>query len=310
MAVVTDIRIQDTFFDNRKIVKLKRKHGAEALLCLIRLWMYTAKNAPKGWLFDMDAEDIEIASGWTGEPGVFVASLLEFALIDEANGIHAIHDWEDCQPWAFKSDSRSTRASLGGKAKAARVLEAQELAAASMLKADCKHATSNAPSLSLPLPPSPIPSKPKTTRAQAPAGLDADRFARFWAAYPKHKAKATAERAWAKIAPDDALLDMILSAIEWQRKTPDWLKDKGEYIPHPSTYLNNRRWEDERPGNHNGTRPVEQEDDVAIALRMLKEGAEAARRDEAAALAAKQAGAQRSSRLKTTKPNAPCWVLC
>lgn len=129
-------------------------------------------------------------------------------------------------------------------------------------------------------------------RAQAPAGLDADRFARFWAAYPKHKAKATAERAWAKIAPDDALLDMILSAIEWQRKTPDWLKDKGEYIPHPSTYLNNRRWEDERPGNHNGTRPVEQEDDVAIALRMLKEGAEAARRDEAAALAAKQAGAQ------------------
>ena len=29
-------------------------------------------------------------------------------------------------------------------------------------------------------------------------------------------------------------------------KTKDWLKENGKYIPFPATYLNGKRWEDER----------------------------------------------------------------
>jgi hypothetical protein len=37
----------------------------------------------------------------------------------------------------------------------------------------------------------------------------------------------------------------MLSAVEAQKQTDQWTKDGGQYIPHPSTWLNQGRWEDE-----------------------------------------------------------------
>ena len=37
----------------------------------------------------------------------------------------------------------------------------------------------------------------------------------------------------------------ILTALNWQKKSEQWLKDNGQFIPYPATYLNQRRWEDE-----------------------------------------------------------------
>ena len=70
-------------------------------------------------------------------------------------------------------------------------------------------------------------------------------FASFWSSYPKKKSKPEAEKAWNKLKPDDALLATILKAIDAQKKTDGWTKDVGKFIPHPATWLNGRRWEDE-----------------------------------------------------------------
>lgn len=70
-------------------------------------------------------------------------------------------------------------------------------------------------------------------------------FAQFWDMYPKKKGKQAAEKAFQKIAPDEALLKTMLNAIEEQKKSAEWQKDNGQYIPHPATWLNGRRWEDE-----------------------------------------------------------------
>ena len=69
------------------------------------------------------------------------------------------------------------------------------------------------------------------------------RFDRFWASYPRHTAKQGAEKAFLKLNPDDALLDTMLAAIDRQRASPQW-RDP-QYIPHPATWLNGHRWEDE-----------------------------------------------------------------
>ena len=37
----------------------------------------------------------------------------------------------------------------------------------------------------------------------------------------------------------------ILTALVWQRKSEQWVKDDGRFIPYPATYLSQRRWEDE-----------------------------------------------------------------
>ena len=74
-----------------------------------------------------------------------------------------------------------------------------------------------------------------------------DGFARFWSAYPRHTAKQTAEAAFRKLNPDERLLQIILTAIERQKVSPQWTKDGGQFVPHPATWLNQRRWEDETP---------------------------------------------------------------
>lgn len=78
-----------------------------------------------------------------------------------------------------------------------------------------------------------------------PPSVAATGFAEFWSAYPLKKAKATAEKAWAKLKPGAELTATILSAIATQRASADWQRDGGQYIPHPTTWLNQRRWEDE-----------------------------------------------------------------
>jgi hypothetical protein len=72
-------------------------------------------------------------------------------------------------------------------------------------------------------------------------------FLRFWDAYPRKVAKREALKAWEKLAPDATLLQTMLDALEWQRLSPQWLKDDGKYIPYPQNWLAKARWEDQRP---------------------------------------------------------------
>uniref|UniRef100_A0A6H1ZTE8 Lin1244/Lin1753-like N-terminal domain-containing protein n=1 Tax=viral metagenome TaxID=1070528 RepID=A0A6H1ZTE8_9ZZZZ len=70
-------------------------------------------------------------------------------------------------------------------------------------------------------------------------------FEIFWKAYPKKKAKGKAEGAWKKIKDPENTLTIILKAIDWQKNSPDWLRDGGQFIPYPASYLNGKCWEDE-----------------------------------------------------------------
>ena len=70
-------------------------------------------------------------------------------------------------------------------------------------------------------------------------------FDEFWERYPKKRSKGQAERAWAKITPDDALFRCILDGLERAKRSRDWLKEEGKYIPYPATWLNAKGWEDE-----------------------------------------------------------------
>lgn len=70
-------------------------------------------------------------------------------------------------------------------------------------------------------------------------------FEIFWAACPRKVGKGAAERAWRKIAPDEALVMQIVKAITEQRTCEQWTRDGGKFIPHPATWLNRKGWLDE-----------------------------------------------------------------
>lgn len=70
-------------------------------------------------------------------------------------------------------------------------------------------------------------------------------FEQFWAAYPKRKSRGHAEKAFAKINPDEQLLQAMVASIERAKTSDDWRKDGGQYVPYPATWLNAKGWEDE-----------------------------------------------------------------
>ncbi len=67
----------------------------------------------------------------------------------------------------------------------------------------------------------------------------------FWKAYPRKVAKADAEKVFNKIYLNEHLLETMLTAIEVAKKSEGWQKENGKFIPHPATWLNGKRWEDE-----------------------------------------------------------------
>ena len=70
-----------------------------------------------------------------------------------------------------------------------------------------------------------------------------DAFNRFWALYPRHVNKKKAHKKFLEICKNQEMLSKILSAIVDQKESVQWQDEK--YIPHPTTWLNNERWNDE-----------------------------------------------------------------
>jgi len=70
-------------------------------------------------------------------------------------------------------------------------------------------------------------------------------FPDFWKIYPRKTAKGDAERAWLKLKPSEELQRTILAVVEKAKKSEQWQREGGRFIPYPATYLNGKRWEDE-----------------------------------------------------------------
>lgn len=71
-----------------------------------------------------------------------------------------------------------------------------------------------------------------------------DTFNQFYALYPRKVSKKLALKVWLKLKPDKELFEKIVQNINLRLKT-EWKDREKQYIPHPSTYLNGERWEDE-----------------------------------------------------------------
>lgn len=96
-----------------------------------------------------------------------------------------------------------------------------------------------------PLTPSPAPG--------AAGEATPDLFARFWGLYPNKKGKTAAEKAWQKLKVTEALFAEIADGLGRYCVSREWTKDGGQYIPHPATWLNGKRWQDEvRPAGKAG----------------------------------------------------------
>jgi phage replication O-like protein O len=81
---------------------------------------------------------------------------------------------------------------------------------------------------------------------RAKTGIVAERrarFDRFYDAYPRKRSRGAAEKAFAKINPDDETVDLMLAAVARLQQSGEWTDPK--FIPHPATWLNASGWLDQ-----------------------------------------------------------------
>ena len=85
----------------------------------------------------------------------------------------------------------------------------------------------------------------RKTDAQEPPG-----FKRFWAVYPRKVGVEEALKKWVRGKCEeiaDEIIESVIDHLQW----PQWRKlgEDGErwaFVPHPKTFLGNKRWKDAR----------------------------------------------------------------
>lgn len=78
-----------------------------------------------------------------------------------------------------------------------------------------------------------------------------DAFERFWSVYPRKIGKQSAKRAFERVKVP---LETLVTAVERQKCSDQWTQNNGQFIPHPATWLNQGRWDDELPESAGGHR--------------------------------------------------------
>lgn len=70
-------------------------------------------------------------------------------------------------------------------------------------------------------------------------------FDMFWIVYPKKSNKKGAKVSFKRIKNLKTEFPLIMEALERFKKSKQWTKQNGEFIPLPTTWINQERWKDE-----------------------------------------------------------------
>lgn len=74
-----------------------------------------------------------------------------------------------------------------------------------------------------------------------------ENFEKFWSAYPTCKRKSDKSGTYKTFTKHEGsfAIETLLSILEKQKSDVSWTKQDGEFIPSPSSWLNQKQWENE-----------------------------------------------------------------
>ena len=234
-----------------KTKKLARRLGVSlpaAVGHLHYLWWWALDFAQDGILEKYDSDDLAEALEWDGDGDKLLEALIESGFIDETEHGLMIHDWGI---YAGKLLERRAK-DRDRKRKAAEAVGVPETFRRSSDGIDAEGAENLKENfVTQPTVPNPtnqtVPNSTKPTNQSSEPPLQERRFAEFWEEYPKKVGKKAAQTSWNKIKPDTELFERIISAVATAKRSEQWNKENGRYIPNPATWLNQGRWDDELP---------------------------------------------------------------
>lgn len=115
--------------------------------------------------------------------------------------------------------------------------------------------------------------KPRRKNPSSLTKVQEKRFNRFWEVYPRKESIGQAEKAWAKIDPDEELTNTIINAVGIAKKRDERFREK-RYTPHPATWLNAKSWlnQFDGPEDPSPPQPRGRPDTLGVLEAMLEEG--------------------------------------
>ena len=230
------VKLDDRIFLNPKF----RAASDGARLLYFSGLCFAAQSESDGLILD---DDLPVAGAYARAKDVAKAAdeLVGIGLWERMHNGYQIHDYLEFQP---------SRAYLAAERKRKREWIAATRRGSSGASSTSTGGASSgecAPSRPVPVPdPIPVPI-PKKKRSPAQR-VESVGFIKFYSAYPRHVARQAAAKAW----PGDDHLPAIMAALEWQ--APEFRNRERDKIPHPATWLNGKRWEDEKPPEQDGLR--------------------------------------------------------
>lgn len=85
----------------------------------------------------------------------------------------------------------------------------------------------------------------KTTKQKQ--GVYSEEFEKFWESYPRCKRKSDKSGAFKTFEKykSEVSLELLIQVLNAQKQDQSWIKQDGEFIPAPTTWLNQKNWEND-----------------------------------------------------------------
>ena len=232
---------------------------------LISFWLWALDNAPSGSLAEVNNRTIARAAQWNDEPNKLVDALTSTQWLDiQEDGNLMIHDWYDYagklieqrESERERARQRRAAASKNQKLTAGRTTDVRKTSngrTADSRQTSEEHTTdvrqTSDGRVDKSIVDKSIVDSKDNNPPYPPSEKEPDeqerRFAEFWKLYPKKIAKRSTRFAWKRINPDNELFEQIMRAVKEAKSSDQWKREEGRYIPNPTTWLNQARWEDE-----------------------------------------------------------------
>ena len=260
---MTWVRLDDTFGNHPKFYDSPL--GALCQLLQIRAICYASQHLTDGRLpanildqltagFDVAiiGDDLASERQWSEE-------MVAAKLWEPRKGGFMIHDYLKYNPSKKEvlqlREVRKLAGQAGGQASALAHAKANRKPVARRLLGSCLKQNPTTSHLTSPLhPTSPLTSElheqgeEEEKTPKPPLGVEAlADFEQFYQAYPRKVSREKAEAAWKKLAKEKTLppLATILNALDVAIKAHEWTAERMQFVPHPASWLNQKRWTDE-----------------------------------------------------------------
>lgn len=218
-----------TAIDNPKFKKLAKlldvPFYSAVGICEL-LWHFTAKHAPEGDVGRWDDLEVAAAVEWNSDAKVLISSLIDSGLVDVCSRHRlVVHDWEEhCD----QSVERVVAKRGYGFCKAIQRPAKRKLDQSSS-KLDQTSARTY-----------------RLVKARQGASFkggvgEKTDFDRFWEVYPRREGKKAARSAFERAASEKPAAEIVAAASMFAASP----KAQGDYVPHPTTWLNQGRYDDD-----------------------------------------------------------------